>query len=175
MLLPPKNEETFALAFAIENGLKAGMLDGTLSEPLSIANFTIENYVNTIIDKIVVNGQFEVKPVSVIHNLSNTQLWVLCYIGVQEVLKQLQGNLNYTIMSAIETFKEENPNINIEMDGYSAIDITNIVFDTEFDIVLFYLGLEIIIGTILENQQNIMFENQQKELLENQQNLNEVK
>lgn len=149
MLTPPNNQETFALCLSIENGIKLG----TESEALKIANVTVDNYVGTILQKLSnqETGAIEVKPVSVIHELSNTQLWVLCYVAVQNILTQLQGNLSYTLMSAIETFKELNPEIKIEGQEINSVDITNIIFTTEYDLAVAFIGLEHILNVVMIN------------------------
>lgn len=156
MYLAPTNQETLALALSIENGIKLG----NESEALLIANGTIDNYIGSILQKISnnENHMIEVKPVSVIHDLSNTQFWVLCYVAVQQTLTQLQGNLSYTLMSAIATFKEENPEINIDAEMFTTVDVTNIVFQTEYDLGVAFIGLEHILSIVVNNQQQLQNE-----------------
>jgi hypothetical protein len=152
MILKPNNPETFSLALALENGIAQGIE----SESLAMANYTLNTYIDSILidlsNKDGESKQVQVQPVSVIHSLSNTQFWVLCYIAVQQILTTLQGNLNYTLMSAFATFKEENPNINIDSEIYTTVDITNIVFETEFDLAIAYVGLEHILSVVAHQQ-----------------------
>lgn len=149
MILPTNNQETMALALSIENGMK----HGTDSEELNVANMAVDNYIGTILNSFSNElNQIQVVPVSKIHSLTNTQFWVLCYVGVQHVLTELKGNLNYTIISALETFKDENPDVIIDQTEFTAVDITNIVFQTELDLAVAYIGLEFILMTLNQNQ-----------------------
>jgi hypothetical protein len=161
MILAPKNQETLSLALALENGMQQA--ENGNQEPLNISNLTVDRYIESIIrDFSNEENMISVVPVSKIHALSHTQLWALCYISVQNVLRAKEGRLNYTLLSAIETFREENPEF-VTPERLTLVDLTNLVFQTEYDLVLAMNGFENVLDFLAQREKEINSEKSETE------------
>jgi hypothetical protein len=164
MILQPTNQETLALAMSLDNGIKEAEKNNF--EPLEIAAETLDRYIQSIM-RFLSNEEdmILVHPVSKIHSLSHTQFWVLCYVGVQNIFKENKGQLNYTLLSALETVKNDNTNL-IFPNTLNLVDFTNIVFQTEYDIVLSMNALESIMFHFKNLELEKIAENEKEKLEE---------
>lgn len=157
MVLTPTDQETLSLALALENGLK----QGAESQALALANGNLDLYIDSILrDLSGDNGMLSALTPLAIDKLSVAQFWSLVYLGVQNELNRSPGVLSFTLFSAINTLVEKRPEhkevcIDVPL---SPVDITNIVFNTEFDLPLSLMALENILAFIAKTQaeQNAM-------------------
>ena len=146
MILKPKDQETLGLALSLEQGIK----EGKDSIPFNIANNMLNMYIDSIV-KVTIVGQNQVKALSpsMIEQLSTAQFWTLIYMGVVSNFEASQGNVNFIIGSALETFKEEHPEVSLENEELTIVSIANLIIETgSFDIVLALQGFTSILSKV---------------------------
>jgi len=141
MLLQPNSQETYALALLLENANE----QGEDSDASVVANSTIERYIDSILNGLAVDNLITPKPISTIDLLSNTQLWSLIYLGTKKMIEDEKGRLNFIFASVIETCKELYPDIELQKDNYTAVDLTNMIIQTELDTSFAFAGLEFVL------------------------------
>lgn len=148
MIHRSNNEETNRIADIMVEGLKqqGEAFTKALEELQVIAYSALDNVVD------VENKRFIPISYNQIFSLSHTQLWVLCFYGV---FNSLMTNTNiFAVENALKTFFEENSE---EMPhGYelNEVEVTNCIFDTEFDTHFVSLGFEYFITVLSQNIQS---------------------
>lgn len=140
MFLQPKDSEMYALALALENGL---ITQDKNPMALQIAEATIDRYNQNALNALSKDGMLLALTAKTIKLLSPTELWALNYLGVKKVMStRTSEELPYTLMCAMTHFREKNPGNESAMEKLTYVDITNIVFATEFDMIFAIIAIE---------------------------------
>jgi hypothetical protein len=151
MFLESKDKEMLSLALALENGIlvQAAKADNM---PLMIAESTVDRYTQNALVKLT-NKEGLLMPLTAktIKLISPTELWALNYLAVKKVLSnggQQLNELPYTLMCAFSNFREKNPGNDEALAKLNLVEVTNVVFATEFDMIFALIGIEHLLSVL---------------------------
>lgn len=140
MFLQPKDSEMYALALALENGL---MTQDKNPMALQIAEATVDRYMDNALKALTKDGMYVPLTAKTIKLLSPTELWALNYLAVKKVVgSNKSGQTAYTLQCAINNFRDKNPGNESQMERLNYVEVTNIVFATEFDMFFAIIAME---------------------------------
>lgn len=159
MILEPQNPQVKAIAIMLEDGLQKG----PMSEEFAGAHKTIDMQIDSFLQKMHSSPEQgpRVMTPKFINDLSPAEFWSLVYLGVKNDLDAANANrkeedrgLSYTLASAINTLTESRPELESLCinQPLSLVDITNIVFETEYDLLYVHKAVDVIFE-ILNNMQ----------------------
>jgi hypothetical protein len=141
MFLQPKDQEILALALALDNGNKTFEKNPMA---LNIAESTVDRYANNALAHLTNDIYIVPLTAKSISRITPVELWALNYIAVKHLLANRTNNseLPYTLMSALTNFREKNPGNDEAMGNISLVEVTNVVFATEFDLIFALIAIE---------------------------------
>lgn len=160
MILEPVNVQVKALALMVEDGIKKG----PQSEEFTSAHKTVDMHIDSFLQKLysTENGAAKLVTPSFIKEINDQEFWSLIYFAVKEDIVRAnrfnpegQTQLSYKIASAINTLAEEHPEekdkvIDVPL---TFVDITNIIFNTEYDLVFVLAAIDYIFAALAEMEQ----------------------
>lgn len=160
MVLEPKNVQIKALAAMVEDGIQKG----PTSEEFISAHKTVDMHIDSFLQKLHAtdNGGARLLTPAFVKTINDQEFWSLIYFAVKEDIMKANANnqtgemnLSYKIASAINTLAEEHPEEakNVIDVPLTFVDITNIIFNTEFDLVFVAAAVDVIFQVLSNMQQ----------------------
>lgn len=142
MFFKPDDTDIYALALSLESGLLSNN-----QESLNIAFSSVDRYCDYAMRSLSENNMILPLTPKTISRLKPVELWALNFLAVKKILESNKANeLPYLVICALNHFRDKFPGNESQMEKLTAVDITNIVFATEFDLIFAIHGIEFMIA-----------------------------